>query len=120
MKEVLDAAQELGWSADRLDREYFSAAMADQTGAPFKVVLAKTGCEFIVGDDESLVTACKQMGCDIPTSCEQGVFGTCLVTVLEGEPDHRDLYLSDEEKHSNKIMLACCSRERSGQLVLDL
>jgi hypothetical protein len=56
MKEVLDAAQELGWSADRLDREYFSAAMADQTGAPFKVVLAKTRCEFIVGDDEILVT----------------------------------------------------------------
>jgi vanillate O-demethylase ferredoxin subunit len=120
MEEVLGAAQGLGWSAGRLHREYFSADAVDQSGASFKVVLAKSGSEFIVGDDESLVTACKRMGCDIPTSCEQGVCGTCQVMVLEGEPDHRDLYLTDAEKHSNKMMLACCSRARSGRLVLDL
>jgi vanillate O-demethylase ferredoxin subunit len=42
------------------------------------------------------------------------------VSVLAGEPDHRDLYLTDEEKNGNKMMLACCSRARSAELVLDL
>ena len=31
-------------------------------------------------------------------SCEQGVCGTCLTPVLEGIPEHRDLYQTDEEK----------------------
>jgi vanillate O-demethylase ferredoxin subunit len=120
MNEVLTVARGQGWPADRLHQEYFSADAPDQTGPSFKVVLAKTGRELFVGADESVVMACRREGCDIPTSCEQGVCGTCLVTVLEGEPDHRDLYLTDEEKESNKMMLACCSRARSAQLVLDL
>lgn len=120
MKEILDAAQGLGWPAHRLHRECFSADMPVQTGPSFKVVLAKTGRELIVGADESVVTACRREGCEIPTSCEQGVCGTCLVTVIAGEPDHRDLYLTDEEKNGNKMMLACCSRARSVELVLDL
>jgi vanillate O-demethylase ferredoxin subunit len=120
MQEVLGAAQGLGWPADRLHQEHFLADAPDQTGPSFKVVLAKTGRELFVGADESIVTACRREGCDIPTSCEQGVCGTCLVTVLEGKPDHRDLYLTDEEKNGNKMMLACCSRARSAELVLDL
>jgi vanillate monooxygenase ferredoxin subunit len=120
MKEILGAAQGLGWPADRLHQEYFSADMPDQAGPSFKVVLAKTGRELFVGANESVVMACRREGCDIPTSCEQGVCGTCLVTVLGGEPDHRDLYLTDKEKDGNTMMLACCSRARSAELVLDL
>ena len=33
-------------------------------------------------------------GIIVPTSCEQGICGTCLTCVLEGEPDHRDSYLT--------------------------
>ena len=120
MKEILDEAQRLGWPADRLHREYFSADVLAQTGPSFKIVLAKTRRELVVGANESVVTACRREGCEIPTSCEQGVCGTCLVMVLAGEPDHRDLYLTDEEKNGNKMMLACCSRARSAELVLDL
>ena len=32
------------------------------------------------------------------TACLQGVCGTCLTPVLAGQPDHRDAYLSAEEK----------------------
>jgi vanillate O-demethylase ferredoxin subunit len=120
MKEILGVAQGLGWPAHCLHQEYFSADAPDQAGPSFRVVLAKTGRALVVGANETVVTACRREGCDIPTSCEQGVCGTCLVTVLEGEPDHRDLYLTDEEKLGNKMMLACCSRARSAELVLDL
>ena len=54
------------------------------------------------------------------TSCEQGVCGTCITRVLEGEPDHRDLYFTDEEKAKNDQFTPCCSRSRSKVLVLDL
>lgn len=120
MDQVLSTARKMGWPADRLHQEYFSGNTPALAGAAFKVVLAKTGCELIVGDDENLVNACKRAGCDIPTSCEQGVCGTCLVSVLNGEPDHRDLFLTDAERLSNSMMLACCSRAKTAELVLDL
>ena len=68
----------------------------------------------------SVVEALRSEGIDILTSCEQGVCGTCLTRVLEGEVDHRDMYLTDEEKAANEQFMPCCSRARSQLLVLDL
>ena len=56
----------------------------------------------------------------IPVSCEQGVCGTCLTRVIEGEPDHRDLVLTSDEHARNDQFLPCCSRSKSALLVLDL
>ncbi|MFT8153597.1 2Fe-2S iron-sulfur cluster-binding protein [Salmonella enterica] len=46
--------------------------------------------------------------------------GTCVVPLLEGEPDHRDNCLSKKEKAANYQICTCVSRARSGMLVLDL
>jgi vanillate O-demethylase ferredoxin subunit len=43
-----------------------------------------------------------------------------MTTVLEGEPDHRDLYLNDEQRASKRCVLPCCSRSRTPLLVLDI
>ena len=43
-----------------------------------------------------------------------------MTTVLEGQPDHRDDYLTEEEKAANKCIMICCSGSRSARLVLDL
>jgi vanillate O-demethylase ferredoxin subunit len=59
-------------------------------------------------------------GFDIPMSCEQGICGTCLTRVLAGEPEHRDLFLTEEEQALNDQFTPCCSRSRSAVLVLDL
>ena len=59
-------------------------------------------------------------GVEVPVSCEQGVCGTCLTRVLAGEPDHRDAYLTDEERAANDQFLPCCSRARTQTLVIDL
>jgi vanillate O-demethylase ferredoxin subunit len=53
-------------------------------------------------------------------SCEQGVCGTCLTRVLEGTPDHKDSYLTPEERAANDQFLPCCSRSKTPLLVLDL
>jgi len=68
----------------------------------------------------SVVDALAAEGIDIPVSCAQGVCGTCLTRVLEGEIEHRDLYLTPEEQAVNDQFLPCCSRARSPRLVLDL
>jgi vanillate O-demethylase ferredoxin subunit len=48
------------------------------------------------------------------------VCGTCLTRVLEGEPVHRDLFLTAEERAKKDRFLPCCSRSNGGTLVLDV
>jgi vanillate O-demethylase ferredoxin subunit len=48
------------------------------------------------------------------------VCGTCLTPVIDGLPDHRDIYQSDEEKAKNDQITICCSRSLSPQLILDI
>jgi vanillate O-demethylase ferredoxin subunit len=56
----------------------------------------------------------------VPTSCQQGVCRTCLTPVLEGEVEHKDLYLTPEEQAANDQFLPCCSRAQGRRLVIDL
>jgi vanillate O-demethylase ferredoxin subunit len=54
------------------------------------------------------------------TSCEQRVCGPCLIGVLEGVPDHRDMLPTDAEKAAGDKMCARGSRSRSEVFLLDL
>ncbi|ATR18905.1 hypothetical protein CTJ15_00555 (plasmid) [Roseomonas sp. FDAARGOS_362] len=67
-----------------------------------------------------MVAALARDGINVDVSCEQGVCGTCLTVVLDGTPDHQDMYLTDAEKARNDRMCLCVSRARSARLVLDL
>ncbi|MFE3281102.1 2Fe-2S iron-sulfur cluster-binding protein [Nocardia sp. NPDC059239] len=53
-------------------------------------------------------------------ACGEGYCGTCETRVLAGQPDHRDDFLTDEERAEGKTMLICVSRSRSPRPVLDL
>jgi vanillate O-demethylase ferredoxin subunit len=120
---ALEAAKAAGWRDANVHREFFAAPAAPEVpegrGA-FQVKLASTGRVIDVAPDVTVVAALAQAGVEVPTSCEQGVCGTCLTRVLAGEPDHRDVYLMDDEKAANDQFLPCCSRSRSPMLVLDL
>jgi vanillate O-demethylase ferredoxin subunit len=116
----LDAAKALGWPAAQLHCEYFAAAPAAADPAAFTVRIASTGRSVTVAADQSLIAALKAEGIDIPRSCEAGVCGTCLTGVLDGVPDHRDFFLTDVEKARGDVMLPCCSRSKTPQLVLAL
>ena len=78
------------------------------------------GQVFIIPADKAIAEVLIENNIDITTSCDQGVCGTCLTPVLEGEPDHRDSFLTDEERARNDQMTPCCSRAKSRRLVLDL
>ncbi len=118
---VLDAAARAGWPETRLHREYFKApGQPAATGRPFQIRLARSGRLLEVSPDRSIVDVLRRHGVAVPVSCESGVCGTCLTGVLQGLPDHRDVYLTDAEKARNDQILPCCSRSRSALLVLDL
>lgn len=110
-----------GWPAQRLHFEHFRRSTPLATGGTaFEVELARSGRRVTVPADASIVDALRGIDVHLPTSCEQGVCGTCLCTVVDGDPDHRDQYLSAQEKASNQQLLPCVSRARSAVLVLDL
>lgn len=118
---VVTTAKAMGWAQDNIHLEYFGAPAQDTSGDQgFEVRIASTGKVYPIAAGVSVVEALRKEGIDILTSCEQGVCGTCLTRVLEGEVDHRDMYLTDEEKAANEQFMPCCSRARSKLLVLDL
>ncbi len=121
MDAVLGTARSEGWPESQLHYEFFSADVAPVAGdASFEVQLASSGRIVVVPADRSIVQALAEAGVTVATSCEQGVCGTCLTRVIEGEPEHRDLYLTPEEQAAGDQVLPCCSRARSARLVLDL
>ena len=118
---VQAAAAMAGWAPERVHFEHFAGAAVDTTNdGGFDVVLARSGQLIRVEADVSITQALEAHGVRVPVSCEQGVCGTCLCDVLDGEVDHRDMYLTPEEQAQNKQMLPCCSRAKSARLVLDL
>lgn len=121
---VLSTARELGWAPDQLHREYFSApdeaseAQADRH--LFELVVASTGQRIPVAADRTAAQALQDAGVPVVVSCEQGLCGTCVTTVLEGVPDHRDHYLTESDRRRNDCFMPCCSRSHSSELVIDL
>jgi len=119
MSYVINAAERLGWAAQNVHREYFSSTV-DLSGDGFCVRAARSGIEVTVPPARSIAAVLMENGVNVPLSCESGVCGTCLTRVLEGTPDHRDMYQTDDERSSNTQMTLCCSRSRTPRLVLDI
>lgn len=116
---------ELRIAPDRVHREYFAAPVISsntqgQTNQAFNVLLSRSGRSIAVDKDSTILETLLDEGVDVPYSCMSGICGACITNVLEGQPDHRDLVLTEEEKESGKVMLICCSRSKSSEIVLDL
>ncbi len=116
---VIGVAYASGWSEEQIHFEAFSNEVKE-TGDGFDLQLARTGQIIGVGANESVIHALLRNGIEVPTSCEQGVCGTCLTRVMSGIPDHRDMYLTQHEREKNDQFLPCCSRSLSPILVVDL
>lgn len=119
---VLDQAKAAGWPDAQVHSEFFAGeeVKAQAGDGSFQVKLASSGKLITVPADTTVVKALADEGIEVMTSCEQGVCGTCLTRVIEGEIDHRDQYLTPEEQAANDQFLPCCSRAKSRLLVLDL
>ncbi|WP_334040567.1 PDR/VanB family oxidoreductase [Burkholderia ambifaria] len=117
---VIKEATSAGWGSENVHREYFGNAPTSGEGdLPFQLRLARSGKIVEVRSDQTAAQALAAHGIDIQTSCEQGVCGTCMTKVLEGVPDHRDVYMTDEEHAANDQFTPCCSRAKT-PLLIDL
>ena len=102
--------------------EWFSVPQSDepQESTLFTVKLQRSGVAFEVPEQKSILEVLEDHGFELPFSCREGLCGTCVTSVISGDPDHRDYVLSDEERASGKMMTICCSRSKSAELTLDL
>lgn len=120
MDHVILTARALGWSEGNVHYEYFAGATVDTSAdRGFEVQMAGSGQVVPVAAGQSVVQALAAHGIDVPVSCEQGVCGTCVMRVVQGEPEHRDMYFSDAEHAANDCFTPCCSRSKSARLVID-
>jgi len=119
MSAVEDAARAAGWPDSAIHRENFAPPGLTADRAPFEVVLARSGRNLTVGSDQTLLQALACAGVSTASSCEQGTCGECALHVRAGSIDHRDCYLSDSDRARGDVILACVSRAREGELVLD-
>lgn len=122
MEVVSSASEQAGWSPDSLILEHFAAQpprLVPGEGE-FVVRLPRRGIELIVRSDQTVIEVLRRAGVQVKTACEQGVCGTCMTSILEGEPDHNDLYLTGDEQASGYFMMPCVSRAKSDLLVLDI
>jgi len=117
MDAVIDAAS--SWDPSAIHREYFTVEESHEGDASFKVMINSSGQVIDIPEEETITEVLEQHGINIPVSCEQGVCGTCMTQVVEGEIEHHDYYLTDPEKDAGDVIIACCSRAK-GTLVLDL
>ncbi|CAN3977637.1 cytochrome P450 [Kitasatospora purpeofusca] len=93
---------------------------APADGREFRVRLARTGKEITVGADRTLLHALEDAGIVVPSTCREGICGSCETAVLAGAVDHRDHLLSAEERERGDMMLVCVSRAGGPRLTLDL
>jgi len=120
---LLDAIEQRcsSWPPGSLHLERFAAkATDDSRNTEFELVLQSSGLTLTVPPDKSIFDVCKEAGVSVVGSCLEGVCGTCETEVVEGDVDHRDSVLNEEEQESNEYMMICVSRCRGPRLTLDL
>ncbi|MFC4950143.1 PDR/VanB family oxidoreductase [Pseudonocardia sp. GCM10023141] len=108
------------WPSGSLHVERFSPKeVAPTKTAAFHVRLERSGISVEVPPGTSIMEALREAGVDVPSSCEEGICGTCETGVLGGAPEHRDSVLTIEEQTMSHTMMICVSRGLT-DLVLDL
>jgi ferredoxin-NADP reductase len=121
---LLDAAEALAadWAPGTLRTERFQpvAQPAGQCDGSFTVDCARSGRSVAVGPGHSILSSLEEAGLDVPSSCREGVCGTCETRLLAGVPDHRDSILAPDEREAGDVMMICVSRARTPALVLDI
>ena len=119
MQACADASRH--WPAGSVHFEHFKPPASTAPAMPagsFEVLLAHKGIRVQVQPQQTIVRAMELAGLRVPTSCLAGLCGSCKTNYLEGDVEHNDFILSDEE-HKTCLTL-CVSRARSPLLVLDL
>jgi vanillate monooxygenase ferredoxin subunit len=111
-------ARKLGWPESAVHVELFGAAAA-AGDVEFEVELSRSAIKFAVPPGRTILEMMLEQGVFPSYDCKRGECGACLTRVLAGEPAHRDVYQTDEEKAANQFITVCVSRASTRSLVLE-
>ncbi len=116
---LLRAWQAAGRPAADLRYETFGSSGSHAPQA-FRVRIPRHALDITVAADCSLLDALEQAGVATLFDCRRGECGLCAMDVLavDGQIDHRDVFLSAPEKNGNRRICACVSRV-VGSVTLD-
>ncbi len=121
LQTATERAVSAGWHADQIITERFIPAATPREGDhTFDVIARSTGQRMQVPPGLSIADVLEANGYDTLRSCGQGFCGSCVLRVVEGTPDHRDSYQTDDEHASNASINVCVSRSLTPQLELDV
>lgn len=87
---------------------------------PFELVCQKSGLTVEIPADQTIVEVLDANGIDVPVSCTEGICGSCISKVIEGEVEHRDEVLTKADREKRHLFTPCCSRAKGDRLVVDL
>ena len=78
----------------------------------FRVAVPRHNLDMVVPPHASLLEALEGNGVQAMYGCRRGECGLCAMQILslDGEIDHRDVFLSAHEKAANQRMCVCVSR----------
>jgi dimethylamine monooxygenase subunit B len=87
---------------------------------PFTVRIRETGAEIVVPQDRSMLDALNDAGYEVVSDCRRGECGVCCIDIagVDGDVDHRDVFLSDHQKHEGRKICPCVSRA-AGTVTVD-
>jgi len=109
------------WPSGSLHLERFApkAFTSEEPDTEFAVEFARSGITATVPVGTSILDVATDNGLFVLRSCSEGVCGTCETVILDGDPDHRDSVLTEEDR-TQGCFIPCVSRARSRSLVLDI
>jgi ferredoxin-NADP reductase/nitrite reductase/ring-hydroxylating ferredoxin subunit len=113
-------AADSGWPDEAVHFEYFKNTTEIDDSSTFEISLARSALTLQVPSGKTILEVLRENDVPMPSSCEQGACGTCVVSVIEGEPDHQDVRLTEAERAAGDQIMTCVSRAKTDRLVLDL
>ncbi len=114
---VRDLGNEFNWQAEHIHFENFGS-FQETNHLVFEVELKKSAKTLQIQPTQTILDALLDINMTVPFDCKHGECGLCATTVIEGEVDHRDVYLNQAERKQQ--MCICVSRAKGKKLILDL
>lgn len=121
IQSVIDIGVQAGWNEHHVHYELFGSQVVGRDNKAFTVRLVRTGQRIEVPADVTLLDALLAHGIDAPHDCRTGVCGSCLTPVGNGTIDHRDSFLTEDDRRQGGLMCVCVSRSANGaEIELDI
>ena len=119
-------SSELGVPAASYIEESFDAAVIDEgqipvvvepAGKVFQVEFSRQGRKIDVPDEQTVLSCAKKAGVRVPSSCSNGVCGTCKSKLVSGSVDMKHNGGIRQREIDAGLFLPCCSKPLSDLVI---